>query len=125
MSITSTVTNAVDLAVLASYDEAQMEGEPDFVVELIDLYLEEVPRLFASLRSAIDNDDRAIAKRNAHSLRGSSANLGVMQIAFVAGELEHLENPCGASARELLHVLESEFQPVKEILSAERRRRSS
>jgi two-component system sensor histidine kinase/response regulator len=125
MPITSTATNAVDLAVLASYDEAQIEGEPDFVVELIDLYLDEVPRLFASLHAAIENNDRATAKRNAHSLRGSSANLGVMLIAFVAGELEHLENPCGASARELLQILESEFQPVREILSAERRRRSS
>jgi len=125
MSLTSTATNAVDLAVLASYEEAQIEGEPDFVVELIDLYLNEVPRLLDALRSAIENKDRALAKRTAHSLRGSSGNLGVLQIAALAGELEHLENPCSTNARELLQQLESEFRPVDEILSAERRRRTS
>jgi len=125
MSLTSTATNAVDLAVLASYEEAQIEGEPDFVVELIDLYLNEVPRLLDALRTAIENKDRALAKRTAHSLRGSSGNLGVLQIAALAGELEHLENPCSTNARELLQQLESEFRPVDEILSAERRRRTS
>jgi len=125
MSLTSTATNAVDLAVLASYEEAQIEGEPDFVVELIDLYLNEVPRLLDALRSAIENKDRALAKRTAHSLRGSSGNLGVLQIAALAGELEHLENPCSTNARELLQQLESEFRPVDEILSAERHRRTS
>ena len=125
MSVTPIANNAVDLAVLASYEEAQIEGEPDFVVELIDLYLAEVPRIFASLRNAIAGADRATAKRTAHSLRGSSANLGVLQIATLANELEHLDNPCGTSARELLQHLEFEFRPVKEILTAERHRRSS
>jgi len=125
MSLTPTATNAVDLAMLASYEEAQIEGEPDFVVELIDLYLDEVPRIFASLQNAIENKDCATAKRTAHSLRGSSGNLGVQQIAALARELEHLENPCGTSARELLQHLESEFGLVREILTAERRRRSS
>ena len=125
MSLTSTANNAVDLAVLASYEEAQIEGEPDFVIELIDLYLAEVPRIFASLHNAIVNDDRATAKRTAHSLRGSSANLGVLQVAALANELEHLDNPCGTSARELLQHLEFEFRPVQEMLTAERRRRSS
>ena len=123
MSVTSS-DNAVDLAILASYEDAQIEGEPDFVVELIALYLDEVPRLFDSLHTAIENNDRATAKRAAHSLRGSSGNLGVLQIAAIADELEHLENPCGTSATTLLQSLETEFRRVKEILSAERQRRS-
>ena len=123
MSVTSS-DNAVDLAILASYEDAQIEGEPDFVVELIALYLDEVPRLFDSLHTAIENNDRATARRAAHSLRGSSGNLGVLQIAAIAGELEHLENPCGTSATTLLQSLETEFRRVKEILSAERQRRS-
>jgi HPt (histidine-containing phosphotransfer) domain-containing protein len=124
MSLTHTELAAVDLAVLASYEEAQIEGEPDFVVELIDLYLDEVPRLFDSLHTAIQNNDSASAKRAAHSLRGSSGNLGVLQIAAIADELEHLENPCGTSATQLLQSLENEFRRVKEILTAERQKRS-
>jgi two-component system, sensor histidine kinase and response regulator len=124
MSLTHTELAAVDLAVLASYEEAQIEGEPDFVVELIDLYVDEVPRLFDSLHTSIQDNDSTTAKRVAHSLRGSSANLGVLQIAAIADELEHLENPCGTSAAQLLQSLENEFRRVKEILSAERQKRS-
>ena len=123
MSLTHTELAAVDLAVLASYEEAQIEGEPDFVVELIDLYLDEVPRLFDSLHTSIQNNDATTAKRAAHSLRGSSANLGVLQIAAIADELEHLGNPCGTSAMQLLQSLENEFRRVKEILTAERQKR--
>ena len=124
MSLTPTALPAVDLAVLATYEEAQLEGEPDFVVELIDLYLDEVPRLFDSLHTAIQSNDATTTKRAAHSLRGSSGNLGVLQMALIADELEHLANPCGASAIELLQSLETEFQRVKEILNAERQKRS-
>ena len=122
--MTLTHTETVDLAVLATYDDAQIEGEPDFVVELIDIYLNEVPRLFDTIRNAMTTNDRAIAKRAAHSLRGSSANLGVLQMAAIADELEHLENNSSTAAAELLRSLEDEFERVKEILNAERERRS-
>lgn len=125
MSLTATEIQAVDLAVLAIYDDAQIEGEPDFVVELIDLYLNEVPRLFDTIRKAVANRDRSTAKRSAHSLRGSSGNLGVLQMATIAGELEHLENDYSTVAPELLRSLENEFERVKEILNAERQRRSA
>jgi len=125
MSLTATETPAVDLAILAIYDDAQIEGEPDFVVELIDLYLNEVPRLFDTIRKAVFNKDRSTAKRAAHSLRGSSGNLGVLQMATIAGELEHLENDYSTVAPELLRSLENEFERVKEILNAERQRRSA
>jgi two-component system, sensor histidine kinase and response regulator len=124
MTLTQTDTQAVDLAVLATYDEAQIEGEPDFVVELIDIYLNEVPRLFGAIRHAIAQSDRATLRRAAHSLRGSSGNLGVLQMAAIAGELEHLENNTTSIAAELLQSLEDEFERVKEILNAERQRRS-
>src|ERR1044072_6848782 len=123
MSLTTGLA-AVDLAVLASYEEAQIEGEPDFVVELIDLYLDEAPRLFDSLHTAIQNNDAATAKRAAHSLRGSSGNLGVLQIAAIFDALEHTDHSCCTSATQLLQSLENEFRRGKEILTAERQKRS-
>ena len=125
MSITNTMVETVDLAILASFDEAQEEGEPDFVVELIDLYLEEAPRVFNSIREALANHDWLTAKRGAHSLRGSSSNLGILQMALIAGTLEHLTGDQGANAAELLQGLEDEFARVEEILVAERQRRQS
>jgi len=125
MSITNEAVQSVDLAILASFDEAQEAGEPDFVVELIDLYLEEAPRFFSSIRDGLANDDWLSAKRAAHSLRGSSSNLGILQMSLIAGALEHLTTNQDASAAELLQGLEDEFTRVEEILLAERQRRMS
>ncbi len=125
MSIINEAVQSVDLAILASYDEAQELGEPDFVVELIDLYLEEAPRFFSSIREGLANHDWLSARRAAHSLRGSSSNLGILQTALIAGALEHLTVNQDASAAELLQGLEDEFAHVEEILLAERQRRLS
>ena len=125
MSITNEAVQSVDLAILASFDEAQEVGEPDFVVELIDLYLEEAPRFFNSIREGLANHDWLSARRAAHSLRGSSSNLGILQLALIAGALEHLTANQDASAAELLQGLEDEFAHVEEILLAERQRRLS
>jgi len=125
MSITNEAIQTVDLAILASFDEAQEEGEPDFVVELIDLYLEEAPRFFDSIRDGLANDDWLSAKRAAHSLRGSSSNLGILQLALIADALEHLTSTQDASAAGLLQGLEDEITRVEKILLAERQRRMS
>jgi len=125
MSIANTMVEKVDLAILASFDEAQEEGEPDFVVELIDLYLAEVPRFFSSIREGLANGDWLSAKRAAHSLRGSSSNLGILQMALIADALEHLTADQDTNAAELLQGLEDEFTRVEEILLAERQRRLS
>jgi len=125
MSITNEAIQTVDLAILVSFDEAQEPGEPDFVVELIDLYLAEAPRFFTSIRDGLANDDWLSAKRAAHSLRGSSSNLGILQMSVIAGALEQLTTNQDASAAELLQGLEDEFIRVEEILLAERQRRTS
>ena len=125
MSITKEAVQTVDLAILASFGEAQEQGEPDFVVELIDLYLEEGPRFFNSIRDGLANNDWLSAKRAAHSLRGSSSNLGIVQMSLIAGALEQLTTNQDASAAELLQGLEDEFTRVEEILLAERQRRTS
>src|ERR1700752_775676 len=125
MSITHDAVQTFDLTILTSFDEAQEEGEPDFVVELIDLYLEEAPRFFSSIREGLGNADWLSAKRAPHRLPGSSSNLGILQMSLIARALEHLTTNQDASAVELLHGLEDEFTRVEEILLAERRRRTS
>src|ERR1700752_248601 len=115
----------VDLAILNSYDEAQEEGEPDFVVELIDLYLDEVPRIFNAIHEGITSDDWLSARRAAHSRRGSSNNLGILQMGVIADVLEHLTANHQIAGAELLLCLKNEFARVEEILLAERQRRMS
>jgi HPt (histidine-containing phosphotransfer) domain-containing protein len=117
---------SVDLEVLKSFEDAQEEGEPDVVIELIDLYLVEAPRIFRTIREGIVTNGWLAAKRAAHSLRGSSGNLGILQMATIAKDLEHCDvATTDTPAQQLLQDLEAEFVRVEKILLAERQRRSS
>jgi HPt (histidine-containing phosphotransfer) domain-containing protein len=100
-------------------DQAQLAGLraiqlPGFLVELIDLFLEEVAAHLADLRAAVVKEDPLEIKRLAHCLKGSCANMGATQMSVLAQELEARE------AKDLLAELELEFELVREALNAER-----
>lgn len=116
---------AVDLAVLAGFEEIQAEGEPDLVVELINLYLEDAPRKLAVMLEAAAGADEESLRRAAHSLKGSSASLGAFGAASLCAELERADragSPGRAGA--LLGRLGRELERVREVFAAERRKRS-
>lgn len=81
---------AVDWAVLLDLGEAQVDGEPDLIVELIDLYAEDAPRRLAAIRSAWAAGDLAALRRAAHCLKGSSASLGARPVETLCEKLEQL-----------------------------------
>lgn len=117
-------TDAVDLAVLASFDELQEDGEPDLIVELIDLYLEGAPVLISAIQNAVAEADGLSLKRAAHSFKGSSGTLGVRLLATVCEELERLaDDACASEARGLVSKLEDEFARARRVLVSEHARR--
>ncbi len=116
---------AVDFSVLTSLDYDPIDREVDLVTELIDLYLGEVPHLINSIRKSLQNNDWRPARRAAHTLRGSSGNLGVLQLSNLADKLERLNETEVETARMLCENLEREFVRVNELLLEERRRRTS
>ena len=120
----ATVCESVDMVVLTSFEESQLDGEPDLVLELIDLYLTETARLLVAMREALTNKDELSIKRAAHSLRGSSGSLGILQIANICDKLERTESKdMFPIASDLLEYIEQEFARVSQILLAERQRR--
>lgn len=120
----SSSETVVDMMVLTSFEEVQVEDEPDLIVELIDLYLDDAPRQMALMQKAVAETDEKTLKRGAHSLKGSNANLGIRRMAALCAELERAD--CGDSfqtAKLLLAKMEREFERVRQVLMAERRRR--
>jgi len=81
---------AVDLAALAGLEAAQVEGEPDIVVELMGLYLEDASGKLAAMREELAERGGGSLGRLAHSLKGSSANLGARRVAALGEELERM-----------------------------------
>lgn len=117
-----TVPDAVDMAVLRAFEEIQAEGEPDLIVELIDLYLKDAPVKLASMQEAVAREDSGSLRRAAHGLRGSSASIGAAQVAALCDGLEHASRV--DSAGQLVEQLGRELEGARRALEAERRRRS-
>lgn len=115
---------AVDLSVLRNYEALQLEGEPDVIVELIDLYLEDAPRRLVLMQESLIGKDWPSLKHEAHTLRGSSGNLGALKMANICNELEEVKlvEPLPGVAA-LLSCLEQELEQVRQVFMAERQRR--
>ena len=60
----------------------------EFVVELVDAFLEEAPIMFESMRSGIAEKDADKFRRAAHSLKSNANTFGATALAALAKELE-------------------------------------
>lgn len=115
----------VDLSVLFDFEEAQSEGEPDLIVELIDLYLADIRSQLSAIKDFILKADEVSLKRVAHNLKGSSANLGIKSIARLCEELEQMnfiESPKKTNV--CFNRLDQAFARVQMVLLAERQNRT-
>jgi HPt (histidine-containing phosphotransfer) domain-containing protein len=117
--------DAVDLSVLAAYEEIQLDGEPDLIVELIDLYVEDASRRLGVMQESLGQRNWQSMKREAHSLRGSSGNLGAVQVAQICADIEgtKFDDP-RLNIAVILGRLEVSLNQVVEVFLAERKRRS-
>jgi HPt (histidine-containing phosphotransfer) domain-containing protein len=70
-------------------DLKEMSGE-DFIVELIDTFLEDSPKMIAEIKSAYASGDVEAFRRAAHSLKSNAATFGAQHLAALAKELEML-----------------------------------
>lgn len=123
-SANPTTSGDVDISVLTAFEDVQREGEPDLIVELIDLYLADVPQRLSAIKDSILKTDRVSLKLAAHNLKGGSANLGVTAIASLCEELEHADlDESFQQADILFNRLEQTFARVRPIFLAERESR--
>lgn len=117
--------DTVDLEVLNNLAEGQGEDEPDLVVELIDLFLEDTPRRVAAMQQALANSDDRLLAREAHALKGSSSTLGATQVAESCAELELLARAASLQKCAIvLDRLEQELTSLRHIFLIERQKRS-
>lgn len=100
---------AIDQAVIQELLEVMGDG----FAGLLQIYLEDTPRLLARLREAADMTDHDAIAEITHTLKSSSANLGALQLAELARRAE-----ADARARSsdelgsLSNRAENEFQRV-------------
>ncbi|GEM_PF-1465688 len=66
----------------------QLGLERSVVVRLLSFYLTDLPRHVQAIEQSMEAGDHERIRRHAHSLKGSSANLGVRSISAMAREIE-------------------------------------
>lgn len=111
---------SLDNSVLQSFDDPEMSA--DLVTELIEIYLIETMRLLDLIQSDLTTSEWSAVKRTAHTLKGSSGNLGLLRMARLSEELEYGAHTRD-SASDLLEQMKQEFDAVSQTLNAELRRR--
>ncbi len=97
----------------------RLEGDRQLLREVIDLFLQDCPRLTGGIREAINSRDAAALKMGAHKLKGCIGYLGAddaVQMAYrleCMGETGNLER-APQCFRELLEVVEQVVQALQE-----------
>lgn len=119
-------SEAVDMTLLNSFEELQLDDGSDLIVELIDLYLQELPQRVAEIREASIETEWVLLKRATHALKGSSGNLGVRHVAETCEKLERMDcHDAPQTVAAVVRLLEYESAMATASLSAVRQRRQS
>ena len=109
--------DAVDREISSKAKEWIEEYGEEFLVELIDAYLEDAPNRVANLRDAFDSGNMENVINEAHTLKSSSANIGAMALSALAKQMEFAgRNGQFEGMAEEVQRVEMEFIRVKTAL---------
>ena len=115
-----TADRALDPKVIDRLRQLTMPGEPDVLTEVLQLFRDEVPKKLRALQTALGAGDAAEAARLAHSLKGSSGNIGADSMRDVCGRIDELAKsadlgrvaPLVASLTDEYHRVELEIKQL-------------
>ncbi len=116
----TTAIPVIDSVALDALRDLQEEGEPDFLSELIEMFMEDAELRLVSLREAIRQANASEVEKQAHALTGSCLNFGARPMAEICEEFQSVGGS-GAlvNASNLVDRLNVEYSRVRAALIAE------
>lgn len=115
----------LDRTVLNDLRRMDRKGNGRFFLEVIAAYLEDAGVLVGRICTGLATGDRESAVRAAHTLKGSSGNVGAVRMARLCEQVEQqTERGVAGGATETASLLEREFVLVRDALADEMRRAS-
>jgi HPt (histidine-containing phosphotransfer) domain-containing protein len=89
----------------------QNPGSPDLVSELVKIFFETTPTSLIKIVDLIQKNDLEAMSEEAHSIKSSSAQLGLLKFSEIAKKLEKLPESKGTAleAMNLATQLKSEY----------------
>jgi len=93
--------------------------DDDLAHTVIDGFLEDIPKQIEALRSYLEAGDMAAALRQAHTIKGASANVGGEALRAAAIEMENAGRAGDLEAvKARLLDIESQFGRLREAMNA-------
>lgn len=104
---------------LAELRESMGEIAEDLLPELAPMLLEDAPEMLKSLNLAIQAGNAAKVKELAHTLKGSCASMGIVNLAAICQDIENMGKVNDlALAPVRLQDAQAEYEQVKLVLSS-------
>jgi CheY-like chemotaxis protein len=88
ISFLSSQKSLINQATLAQFDELQMEGQPDILIEIIESFLKTSPKRVDQIVSFLESGDFEGSAREAHSLKSSANTLGAEELGKLCQRIE-------------------------------------
>lgn len=102
--------SAIDPQAIENLRALNPGDNDEFLREIAGIFLEDTPIRIAELDQSLAAGDVPRFVRAAHSIKGSSANLGALDLRAAAEKLEHQSRDAGLeNVTGLLSQLKSEF----------------
>jgi CheY-like chemotaxis protein/HPt (histidine-containing phosphotransfer) domain-containing protein len=100
----------------------RMMGDEEITRKIMELFVQTVPEQIAELKATLAGGERKVFERQAHSLKGSAANVSGERMRAVALALEMAARAGDeAGMRTKLEALEGEFAALRKALEGELR----
>ncbi|HEY6395242.1 MAG TPA: Hpt domain-containing protein [Candidatus Binataceae bacterium] len=114
----------IDIAVLKRLNQGE-EHEPDFVSELIDVFLADMDDRIRAMKASLQSGQRGAIARAAHALRGSSSHFGAKRITALCASIEaQAKKDAPAGLDSIVGELEQERHRVRAALLEHKHRNS-
>jgi len=93
-------------------------ADRDFVVEMIDTFLDDAEKFMVQMQTALDGGDPDVLHHATHSLKSISASMGAVRLSSICKQLElQARHQKQSIDREQLHCIQAEYQRVRDSLS--------
>jgi PAS domain S-box-containing protein len=98
----------------------QFQGDAEAVYKIFREFIEDMPERISILRKQVEANDMQAALRQAHGIKGSSANIGADALRNAASEMEYAcRAGDGKTAKQKNDILDAEFKDARAAMEEE------
>ncbi len=114
---------SIEPAVLDRLYNAIGKDRPQMMIDLIDTFLDDIPKRFAHIEQALANNDAKSIQAAAHPMKSSAASLGALPFSRMCEQLERLaaDNSHPEAIPTLYGKLQEEFNRIQQAMEQYKR----